>query len=111
MSLRPTWAGYYDESRFYVGGEVVVMRNRVYMAKEPSLGELGEIGQTKWAYLGWQENCKIDHYYHPEAIQFPLPSGDMSESTYVCSDCWKNCNYAAAFMGSEHSYLISELPG
>lgn len=108
MSDRPQWAGYYDRTRTYIPGEVVVIGNRVYMAKSRSLGNL-DVGE--WVYIGHQENVKVDHYYHPEAVQFPLPSGGLSESTYVCSDCWKNSNYAAAFLGSEHAYLIEELPG
>jgi hypothetical protein len=113
-TVKPTWAGYYTKDRTYVLGEVVVHQAHVWMARslamEPPAGPAWE-RTGDWIHLGKQENCKIDHYYHPEGIQVPLPSGEMSDTTYVCADCWKNCNFAAAFMPDEHRYLISELPG
>lgn len=111
--MKPTWRGYFASGTTYLIGDVVVYQRHVFMARalamEPPALRVWE-REGDWIYLGVQENCKIDHYYFPEGIQIPLPSGAMSETTYICSDCWKNHNFAAAFMADEHAYLISELP-
>lgn len=110
--MRPRWCGYWDQKATYGPGDVIVRLGGVYMAKEIVIsGAVWDAaGSASWVWLGKQENCKIDHYYYPEGIAFPLPSGDLSETTYVCSDCWKNNNFAAAFMPDEHAYMIQELP-
>lgn len=114
--MRPQWCGYYSMENAYAPGDVVVYRSIAYMAKKIILSGHNSMDSwvvqdgDYWVYLGRQENAKIDHFYFPEAIKFPLPDGNMSDPTYICADCWKNHNFAAAFMAEEHRYMIDELP-
>src|SRR4051812_15558681 len=105
------WSGYWQNGTAYFPGEVVILRNYVYIAREqttqmPSMISSG----CGWVLVGKHEPHKIDHPWLPEKVAYPLPDGTMSDDTLLCSECWITSNYVLAFKADAHEFIIQEMP-
>lgn len=104
------WSGYWTAESIYFPGEVVILHNYVYIAREQTQQMPGAFSNPGWVYVGRHEPHKIDHPWLPEKVAYPLPDGTMSDDTLLCSECWLTRNYVLAFKADAHQFIIQEMP-
>lgn len=109
------WAGYWTPTKRYEIGQTVVYESWAYIAKEcTSARPTGESMGNGWVCIGRFEQHAIDHPWDPEDAAFPIKTkdqtGELSEVTSLCRECWTTGNFRATFFAKEHEYVIQEFP-